>query len=58
MDPGLVLSKDQAPKTKEERMAMADVPYLLSATVLSWTWLYTRLGLGLGLGVLSGGWKD
>ena len=31
---------------------------LMSATVLSWTWLYTRLWLGLGLGVLSGGWKD
>ena len=31
---------------------------LMSATILSWTWLYTRLWLGLGLGVLSGGWKD
>ena len=31
---------------------------LMSATVLSGTWLYTRLWTGLGVGVLGGGGKD
>ena len=50
---GLVFSKDQCPKTQEEKDRKARVPYVSAVGSLMYTMLYTRPDICFAVGMVS-----
>ena len=53
MEPGLSLSKEQSPKTPEERNRMSKVPYLSAVGALMYLATCTRPDIAYAVGVLA-----
>ena len=51
---GLAFSKDQCPKTQEERDRMERVPYASAVGSLIYTMLCTKLDIRFAVGMVSG----
>ena len=53
MDPGLLLSSEDSPKTEEEANAMAEIPYANAVGSLMYAMVSSRPDLAYSLSILS-----